>query len=136
VGTEKYLTINIKYYSTKHNKILTRFLSFLRVEGTTADELYDPEKSNLQMKNILEIGTDGANNTCGKFTSLYSRIRDNNNSDLILVNCVCHSLHLCASEVFDDKINFLLRETYSWFSNSTLRMAQYKRLYELQLNSV
>jgi hypothetical protein len=138
-STQKYLTINVKYYSQNHNKIMTQFLSFLYVEAATADSLYDVvynyfQDSDLKMHNILSIGTDGANNMCGNFNSLYSRIRDNQNSNIILVKCVCHSLHLCASkarEVFENSIDFLLRETYSWFKHSPLKTAQYKHLYEL-----
>jgi hypothetical protein len=138
-STQKYLTINVKYYSQNHNKIMTQFLSFLYVEAATADSLYDVvynyfQDSDLKMHNILNIGTDGANNMCGNFNSLYSRIRDNQNSNIILVKCVCHSLHLCASkarEVFENSIDFLLRETYSWFKHSPLKTAQYKHLYEL-----
>jgi hypothetical protein len=43
-------------------------------------------------------------------------------------------LHLCvskASELFKDEVDFLLKETYNWFRNSTVRMASYKDIYNL-----
>lgn len=54
--------------------------------------------------------------------------------NLILVKCICHSLHLCASkasEVFSDEVDFLLRETYNWFKYSSLRLSKYKEIYNL-----
>jgi hypothetical protein len=54
--------------------------------------------------------------------------------NLILVKCVCHSLDLCASkasEIFSDKIDFLIKETYNWFKNSVIRMHQCQQIYYL-----
>lgn len=53
---------------------------------------------------------------------------------MVLVKCICHSLHLCASkasEVFKDEVDFLLKETYNWFKNSTLRKSKYKEMFDL-----
>lgn len=51
---------------------------------------------------------------------------------LQLVKCVCHSLHLCssyASKEIPETLEFLIRETRSWFSNSSMRQNLYKDLY-------
>jgi hypothetical protein len=51
--------------------------------------------------------------------------------NLILVKFVCHSLDLCASkasEIFSDKIDILIKETYNWFKNSVIRMHQYQQI--------
>jgi hypothetical protein len=51
---------------------------------------------------------------------------------LQLIKCVCHSLHLCssyASKEIPETLEFLIRETRSWFSNSSMRQNLYKDLY-------
>lgn len=139
VSTDKLLCICIKYYSKNKNEVLTHFLSFLRVVETTSHELYNAvyvylEKVGLKMQNSLGLGTDGANNMCGVHNSLFTLIKEIINLDLVFVKCVCHSFHLCtskASEVFHDEVDYLLRETYSWFKHSALRMAKYKQIFQL-----
>jgi hypothetical protein len=42
--------------------------------------------------------------------------------ELELVKCVCHSIHLCS------ELDFLVRETYSWFSHSSLRQINYQAI--------
>jgi hypothetical protein len=54
------------------------------------------------------------------------------NPDLILIRCVCHSLQLAASAATKElprNLEFLIRETYDWFSKSANRQIQYKTLY-------
>lgn len=120
--------------------MVTHFLTFLSVTKTTAHDLFIAvskfcEDNKLDMKNLIGIGTDGASNLCGSQNSLYTLLRKNFNlNDLILVKCICHSLHLCcskASEVFSDDIDYLLKETYNWFRYSQTRMSQYKEIYNL-----
>ncbi|XP_031338145.1 uncharacterized protein LOC116167034 isoform X2 [Photinus pyralis] len=140
VSTDKLLCINIKYYSVKSNAIKLQFLTFVSVTKTTAEDLYNAVTDYLlankfHLQNLLGIGTDGANNMCGEHNSLYTLLKKNLNlNNLVLVKCICHSLHLCtskASEVFSDEIDFLLRETYSWFRHSALRLSKYKEIYSL-----
>lgn len=53
---------------------------------------------------------------------------------VILVPCVCHSLQLAvsagAAESFPRHIDFLIKETYNWFSHSLLRQNEYKTLHK------
>lgn len=53
---------------------------------------------------------------------------------MILIKCVCHSLQLATSHVCSETIprhlDFLISETYNWFSKSTLRQQAYKDLYK------
>lgn len=52
--------------------------------------------------------------------------------DLKLVKCACHSLHLAVSHVAAEclprNLEFLINETYSWFSHSTLRQEDYREI--------
>ncbi|XP_011067041.1 PREDICTED: uncharacterized protein LOC105153727, partial [Acromyrmex echinatior] len=52
--------------------------------------------------------------------------------ELQLIPCMCHSLHLAASQASDElssSLEFLIRETNSWFSCSPLRKSLYNSLY-------
>lgn len=84
---------------------------------------------------LIGVGTDGASNICAEHNSLYTFLKNRLElNNLVLVKCICHSLHLCsskASEVFSDEIDFLLKETYNWFKNSSLRVSKYKKIYDL-----
>jgi hypothetical protein len=140
VATEKLLCIIIRYYSVEKNDIVTQFLTLLSVVYTTAEDLYNEitkffNSINLNLNNLIGIGTDGASNMCGKHHSLFTLLKTNLKlENLILVKCVCHSLHLCASkasEIFSDEIDFLIKETYNWFKNSVIRMHQYQEIYDL-----
>lgn len=52
---------------------------------------------------------------------------------LILVRCTCHSLQLAvshaSSETLPRNLEFLISETYKWFSLSSVRQISYKTLY-------
>lgn len=77
----------------------------------------------MKLENLIGIGVDGA------VTALLKREL----SDLIVVKCVSHSLHLCAekaAELLPRQLEFLVRETHSWFSYSHKRLENYKNLYE------
>lgn len=139
VSTEKLLCINIKYYSDKSNNIKLQFLTFISVIRTTSEDLYNAitnflSANKFNLKKLIGVGTDGASNMCGENNSLFTLKKKLNLSNLVLVKCVCHSLHLCsskASEVFADEIDFLLRETYNWFKYSTIRQSKYKEIFNL-----
>ncbi|XP_030761049.1 uncharacterized protein LOC115886123 isoform X2 [Sitophilus oryzae] len=140
VSTEKLLCLNIKYYSVKDNDIKLQFLSFISVIKTTAEDLYQAVSQFLltnkfNVQKLLGIGTDGASNMCGINNSLYTQLKTKFGLEkLVLVKCICHSLNLCSSkaaEIFADDIDFLLKETYNWFKNSTLRISKYKDIFNL-----
>lgn len=53
------------------------------------------------------------------------------NPNIIIMRCVCHSIQLAASAVtkeFPGILNFLICETYDWFSRSSSRQLTYKWL--------
>jgi len=52
---------------------------------------------------------------------------------LIHIPWVCHSLQLAvsatASTTLPRNVDYLMKETYNWFSHSTLRQSEYKNVY-------
>lgn len=92
-------------------------------------------EDGLELKKCIGIGTDGASVMMGKHNSVYTRLKSVQ-PDLILIKCVCHSLHLAASkavETMPTNLEFLLSETYSWFSRSAKRRLNFERVLYLSV---
>lgn len=91
------------------------------------------DNKGLQLKNLVGIGTDNASVMVGVNNGVYQKLKLEIPS-LILIPCVCHSLQLAvssaASEALPRYIDFLIKETFNWFSHSNLRQSQYKDLFK------
>lgn len=137
VSVSKYMAYCIRYFSKSLQTITNEFLGLVIVERATADALCELtmqflKEINLNPKNIIGLGVDGASNLCGRNHSLYTLLREIS-PNLQLIKCICHSLNTCsskASDVLPAHLEFMLRETVSWFSYSALRKMEYARLYE------
>ena len=91
---------------------------------------------NIDLGNCIAMGTNGAANLCGRHHSLYALMKKDF-PNLTLVKCLCHSLHLAcshASEELPSTVEYLLRETFCWFSRSSLRQQSYMDMYKLISN--
>lgn len=69
---------------------------------------------DLHITNMIGLGTDGANNLCRRQNSLYTRLKEDN-SNIQLVRCICHSLNNASSkaaEILPSNLDFLCREIY------------------------
>lgn len=127
----------IRYYSLSVSEMVTDFLGFIEIERDTAEILRDVfidflEQSKLNVKNLVGFGTDGASNLCGKNHSLFTLLQ-NIVPNLQLVKCICHSLNICSAKACEElpsTLEFLLRESRNWFSQSSLRQITYQSLFE------
>lgn len=144
VSVSKHMAICVRYFSPKHKNIITDFLGIITITDASAISLYEELTSylksiKLSIKNLIGIGTDGASNMVGKNHSLFTLLRDKVPlPHLILIRCICHSLHLCsskASDVLPSSLEFLVRESRNWFSNSPKRIDEYKQLFNLINNN-
>lgn len=81
---------------------------------------------------MVGIGTDNANVMIGKNKSVHVALKKEV-PELILVKCVCHSLQLAVNQSLDEhlpeSLEFIVYETYNWFSKSSNRQFLYKTLY-------
>nr|XP_054932242.1 SCAN domain-containing protein 3-like [Dermacentor andersoni] len=126
----------VRFLSLEENRIATTLLDLVELSDGTAETLHDAalktlDKHGLSIKNCLGLCTDGANAMCGKHNSLFSRLSEDN-KDLILIKCSCHSLDLVASksmEAIPSAVEHLVRETYNYFAHSSCWQDAYKRLY-------
>lgn len=83
--------------------------------------------------NMIGLGSDNASVMVGINNGVHAILKKDN-PNLILIRCICHSLQLATSHVCADIIprhlDFLISETYNWFSKSTLRQVSYKEIYK------
>ena len=59
--------------------------------------------------------------------------------DIVMFKCVCRSLQLAASKaslVMPAHIDFLIRESFNWFSHSTRRLFEYRALHMQLIDTV
>lgn len=126
VDSTKMLCLMIKYFSEKKQKIITTYYRLIEIEGGDASTLSAAivnqiESDNLKLKNLIGIGVDGANVMVGAHHSVSSFLKTTN-KELVVIKCVCHSLHLAAEHAFKvlpRNLDFIIRESVSWFSCST-----------------
>lgn len=132
------LGLSIRFYSVKKRSVVDTFYRLLPLKDTTAHTIYTTlkgclEEDGLDLNKLIGIGKYGASAMVGKTHSL-STLLKNDNPELTLVRCVCHSLHLAAAKACDvlpTVILFIVRETHTWFSNSPKRMHTYQELYKV-----
>lgn len=139
IAVHKYLGIVIIYYSNTLKKIVSTFLDLVELEECNADGIVAAikktlKKFNLPLENLMGIGTDNAAVMTGINNGVYAKLKSSL-PHLILVRCLCHSLQLAVSaaakEFLPRNLEFIIRETYDWFSKSSARQAQYRNLYKV-----
>ncbi|KAK3877284.1 hypothetical protein Pcinc_017987 [Petrolisthes cinctipes] len=137
------LGLGIRFFSAEKETIVDTFYRLVPLKDATANTIYKTVKSclqedNLSIAKLIGIGTDGASSMVGKNHSLFTLLK-NDNPEITLVRCVCHSLHLAAAkacEVLPTILTFLVRETHSWFSSSPKRMHEYQELFKVLESSM
>lgn len=90
----------------------------------------------LNLQNLVGLGTDNASVMIGINNGVYKIMKEEYGlPHLILVKCVCHSLQLAVSHASEEtiprNIEFLLRETFNWFSMSPNRRQEYADIYAI-----
>ncbi|XP_025206232.1 uncharacterized protein LOC112602391 [Melanaphis sacchari] len=138
ISVLKFLGMAIIYYSRDKNDIVTTFFALEQLGECNAQAIVDAMKSalqkyNLDIKNLIGIGSDNASVMVGINKGVYAILKQEN-PNLILIRCVCHSLQLATSQACAETVprhlDFLISESYNWFSKSTLRQQSYKDLYK------
>uniref|UniRef100_A0A1A8PI25 Uncharacterized protein n=1 Tax=Nothobranchius rachovii TaxID=451742 RepID=A0A1A8PI25_9TELE len=103
VSVSKYLGIVVRYFSEGKGHVVDTFLGLLELEGGDAKSIAKAVLSFLHQSGLEK-------------------------ENLVLIRCVCHSLQLAVSSAskttLPRSVEFLVRETYNWFSisPSPLRM--------------
>jgi hypothetical protein len=138
VSTTKQLCVLIRYYSQAEKKIVTAFVDLVSLVHACADDIFNAIKEclagiNLNLKDCVGYGSDGASVMVGEHDSVWTRILAVS-PNCIKMTCICHSLALCVQHAFEklpSSLGFLLAEIPKWFSKSTVRREAYETLYRL-----
>uniref|UniRef100_A0A1A7ZYI7 Uncharacterized protein n=1 Tax=Nothobranchius furzeri TaxID=105023 RepID=A0A1A7ZYI7_NOTFU len=109
VSVSKYLGIVVRYFSEGKGHVVDTFLGLLELEGGDAKSIAKAVLSFLHQSGLEK-------------------------ENLVLIRCVCHSLQLAVSSAskttLPRSVEFLVRETYNWFSISPKRKEAYRTVYE------
>ncbi|XP_067118590.1 zinc finger protein 862-like [Centruroides vittatus] len=139
ISISKLLGIVIRYYSQNKKCITTSFLDLVPLKECNADAICEAIKFSLRnnaldLHKLIAIGTDNASVMIGINNGVYAKLKAEVPA-LILVRCLCHSLQLTISHATKEglprNIEFLIKETFNWFSHSAIRQSKYKELYSL-----
>uniref|UniRef100_A0A915KIS0 Zinc finger protein 862 n=1 Tax=Romanomermis culicivorax TaxID=13658 RepID=A0A915KIS0_ROMCU len=59
------------------------------------------EKDGLKLTNLVGIGCDGASVLTGRRSGVFTRLKEHQ-PHLVMVRCICHSLHIAALRAIDE----------------------------------
>ncbi|MGH0166412.1 UNVERIFIED_CONTAM: hypothetical protein FKN15_050763 [Acipenser sinensis] len=135
ISANKQLCVVFRYFSRKLDHIVTSFAGIVSLSAgdshSIATALFKFLKENkLEVERCIGLATDGCITMCGKNNSVLTKLREVN-PKIVYIKCVCHSLQLCASKAMDvlpRNIEYMVSQTYSWFSHSTQRQKKYRDL--------
>lgn len=115
---------------------MTSFLDLATVTGSTADDIVATikdtlNKNRINLNNLVGIGTDNASVMIGVNNGVKKKLK-NEVPNMVLIKCVCHSLQFLVSfavkECLPRNLEFLIQETYNWFSKSPSGLAAYHQI--------
>jgi len=149
ISCTKQSCVVVRYFNNDIGKIVSHFFELSCVfgpndhnqnktfEGATGKNLFNSilkafNDYDIPLNNLIGFGSDGCNVMMGAHNSVASRMIQNF-PGITIWTCICHSLHLCASEAYKSlpqRCEELTRSIYSFFSMSSKRNAQFVQFQE------
>ena len=134
----KFMGVCIRYFSRSQRKMVTDFLSIIPVSDCTGKALAEAliaylNKVKLPLKKFNAVGTDGAANMLGQHNSFYTHLKEYI-PDLILIQCICHSIDKSAQYAFksmSDVLTYVLSESHNYFAHSAKRWGEYIEYFKV-----
>lgn len=122
IATVKQMCIAVRFFDDELLKVETYFWELVPIHSSTAESIFDAliktfTSRNIPRENIIGFGSDGCNVMMGRNNSVSTRFVELC-PEIKIVKCVCHSLHICASEackILPRSIEDLARDIYSFF---------------------
>ena len=139
ISQEKLWAVCISYCSKTKSRIVTTFLAFAVIESAgTSDAIGNKILTMLQqykssVEKLIGLGVDGCSTMVGAHHSV-STFSKQLVPNIVVFKCVCHSLQLAA--VLPSRVDFLIRESYNWFSHNSKRLYDYRELHMKLTNEV
>lgn len=137
IAVQKMLGIVIQYVSVNLEEVVSTFLGIIHIADGTAETMGKAvdnyiRKIGLKYSNCIGIGSDNAAVMTGHYNGVHKLLEEKWQKKLILMRCSCHSIQLAvtaASATLPRNLEFLVKETYTWFSHSTVRLEKFRNLY-------
>lgn len=139
ISDMKMLGVVIIYYSKIKEEIVTTFLQLVELTTCDSDGIIAGIKEVLQIfelkiENMRGLGTDNASVMVGINNGVFKKLQQEN-PKIVLIPCICHSLQLAVSDAakhnLPRSVEYMISETYNWFSRSAIRQNEYRQLYKL-----
>lgn len=142
IGTQSHMCIVVRFYDHELKKMVSKFWDLVPVydinnpdkvnEGATAKNLFECiinsfKKYEINVNNIIGFGSDGCASMMGKHNSVSTLMKEMF-PGIMIVKCICHSLHLCCSQACKSlprRCEDLARNIYNFFGQSSKRQSQF-----------
>lgn len=142
ISTQKSSCIVVRFYDDNSKQIISKFWELSKIfdssnpdlanEGATGKNLFNAliksfEKEDIPVTNLIGFAADGCSVMMGENNSVSSRLKEYC-PGVIIMKCVCHSAHLCASSACKElprRCEDLAREIYAFFKSSSKRQCQF-----------
>ncbi|KAL0859773.1 hypothetical protein ABMA27_010129 [Loxostege sticticalis] len=137
ISVTKLLGIVVQYFSKTSFEIVSSFLTLTELTKGDSESITVAVKKTLlayglDIKKLCGIGVDNASVMTGVHNGVYQKLKLDV-PHLIMIKCSCHSIQLAVShasaEHLPRHLEFLVQETYNWFSKSSNRQNEYRNLY-------
>lgn len=147
ISTSKASCVVVRFFNDISGRIESKFWNLHEIfsdddpsavnEGATAENIYKKLKKSIMdygipLKNVVGFGSDGCNVMMGSANSVASRFKEDC-PGIIIMKCICHSAHLCASaacQKLPNRCEQLARNIFSFIHNSSKRSAALKQFQE------
>ena len=145
VSSVKTLAVCVRYAAESGDE--TRFWKMVQLfsghnpqeanEGATAERIFDAviksfQDEEIDLNNVIGFASDGCSTMMGGHNSVAQRL-SSLLPGIIIQKCICHSLHLCASQAYSQlpsRCENLARSIYNYFKNSSKRQAQFQEFQD------
>lgn len=132
IAARKQLAIVVRFYCNRERRVKSSFFKTIEVTAADADHitaavLGSLEKASIPTSNIIGFAADTTNVMFGCNHSVSTLLKEKI-PYLFTMKCLCHSANLCASyacEKLPRIVEDMVRDTYSYFSHSAKRLAEF-----------
>ncbi|CAI5762014.1 coenzyme Q-binding protein COQ10 homolog B, mitochondrial isoform X1 [Podarcis lilfordi] len=134
-SSQKQLCLMVRYFSDKLKCVVSSFVGLITFSDTdliTEALLSFLNENKLNIQKCVGIGADGLSaSICGHKNSLLKKFYELNPCG-VFIKCTCHFIYLCLSRAIDVlplNLEYMVAQTYLWFSQSTFHQKRYAELY-------
>lgn len=132
LSTTKHLVLICRFYDVDIQRTQDKFLCLMEVEDCTARGIFTSlvnffDKHGIPVRNLIGFASDNASVMMGGRSGVQALLKERVPA-LFVQGCVCHSMHLCASNACKElphRIEELARNVYSYIMNSPKRLSEY-----------